>query len=654
MSLLEDVFLEDEAGEAQELERIIEGDDDEDRPRERSDSDENSAKEDEAEEDKRRVDPSSTKTKRVVKNPRFVLNPARLTGPRGISVIPEHFKDFKFKGKGHEKEDLDLVLKKLEHWAYRLYPKFKFEDCLKKIETLGKKRTVSVHLTKIRSDQLVSSETVVQKDSSDEEDLAAPLPVEDEFDQLLQQQIELAKATPRPGDHRLSTPHADNRSPFMAPKATSSPSISDEQRERMIRNRKLAEERRLARLKAAENGNTGPTVDLTNGNTVSSAGNPSPTVDLTNAYGNTGSNVNLTNGNMVSNVDLTIGNTVSNVDLTNDNTGSKVDLTNGNTVANVDLTNGHTDNSNEVDQTNAYEAPRAKKNRSNIIDSSDEEEMAINEEVTVDIHRNENMIDLTEIQRPKKTTNDVELVITGEPDNKKNDINCDDDEMNIIQKSKRIASDDVELVITGEPNKKKNVILSDDDDVEETNINNGDVIHQNVDIIEGDAAQKSSNSNEKNINTLETVQKSNDTNDLDSSDEDDNVMAVSEAIVVDIHKNNKNDIIQVNYEENTLKIQDEVTENVKTVNSTDKITDVDDKTNMDQVSSEINNTDMNFEQNNDEFKSPTAEKIVNAAENMGGNDKTNTNETKDTENVCKDNQVLEDLMDVDVDFSDDF
>lgn len=39
---------------------------------------------------------------------------------------------------------MDLVLKKLEHWAYRLYPKFKFEDCLKKIETLGKKRPVMV------------------------------------------------------------------------------------------------------------------------------------------------------------------------------------------------------------------------------------------------------------------------------------------------------------------------------------------------------------------------------------------------------------------------------------------------------------------------------------------------------------------------------
>ncbi|XP_063897215.1 uncharacterized protein LOC135118628 [Helicoverpa armigera] len=253
MSLLEDIFLQDEADEAQELERVIEGDEYDERPRSRSatpDSDDNGPKDDEAEEDKRRVDPTSTKAKRVIKNPRFILNPARLTGPRGIQIIPDHFKDFKFKGKGHEKEDLDIVLKKLEHWAYRLYPKFQFEDCLKKIETLGKKRPVMVHLQKIRTDQFLSEETVVQKDSSDEE--TQPPQEEDEFDKLLQQQIELARATPAPGSVKkvLATPMKD-RSPFTMPKATSSPSISDEQKERMIRNRRLAEERRLARLKQA-------------------------------------------------------------------------------------------------------------------------------------------------------------------------------------------------------------------------------------------------------------------------------------------------------------------------------------------------------------------------------------------------------------------
>lgn len=48
MSLLEDIFLENEAGEAQDLERVIEGDEYDERPRSRSDSDNNSEKEDEA------------------------------------------------------------------------------------------------------------------------------------------------------------------------------------------------------------------------------------------------------------------------------------------------------------------------------------------------------------------------------------------------------------------------------------------------------------------------------------------------------------------------------------------------------------------------------------------------------------------------------
>lgn len=52
MSLLEDIFLQDEADEAQELERVIEGDEFDERPRSRSgspdNSDENEPKDDEA------------------------------------------------------------------------------------------------------------------------------------------------------------------------------------------------------------------------------------------------------------------------------------------------------------------------------------------------------------------------------------------------------------------------------------------------------------------------------------------------------------------------------------------------------------------------------------------------------------------------------
>lgn len=51
MSLLEDIFLQDEADEAQELERVIEGDEYDERPRSREvtpTSDDNEPKEDEA------------------------------------------------------------------------------------------------------------------------------------------------------------------------------------------------------------------------------------------------------------------------------------------------------------------------------------------------------------------------------------------------------------------------------------------------------------------------------------------------------------------------------------------------------------------------------------------------------------------------------
>ncbi|GBP54767.1 Protein TIPIN homolog [Eumeta japonica] len=242
MSLLEDVFLEDETEEARALERIIEGEESEDL-QDKSDEDPNSAEE--AEEDKRRIDPSEKKTKKYVKNPRFVLNPALLTGPRGIKVIPEHFKDFKFKGKGHEKRDLDIVLKRLEHWAYRLYPKFQFQDCLKKIEVLGNKASVMVHLHKIRSDQILSDEQVLQKESSDEE---SNMPVEDEFDKLLQEQIDIARSTQKTKKPEIDKGSTSSPLP-VSQQATTSPTMSNEQRERMMRNRQLALERRLARMK---------------------------------------------------------------------------------------------------------------------------------------------------------------------------------------------------------------------------------------------------------------------------------------------------------------------------------------------------------------------------------------------------------------------
>lgn len=438
MSLLEDVFLQDEANEAQELERVIEGDDYDERRRSLSPSDDENDdgnREDEAEEDKRRVDPASTKAKKVAKNPRFILNPARLTGPRGIQVIPEHFKDFKFKGKGHEKEDLDLVLKKLEHWAYRLYPKFAFQDCLKKIETLGKKRPVMVHLHKIRTDQFLSEDTVVQKDSSDDE--AQPPQEEDEFDKLLRQQIELARATPAPGSIKkdmrndnwarlTETPIREDRSVVIMPKAISSPSISEEQKERMLRNRKLAEEKRLARLKQAthidNSNNTVVETDESNKSktnvivdmdseaqtdnieeiaqeTVVKKINKSNVIESSDSEDE--GSVMTDNQSLV--VDIHENNIGRNL-VDHQENGKKIE--NDNVIVDID-SKKQTDNIEEI----AKETVPKRVNKSNVIESSDSEDecevTTVNQSIVVDIHKtkgDKNVIDDEEIGN--KTNND--------------------------------------------------------------------------------------------------------------------------------------------------------------------------------------------------------------------------------------------------------
>lgn len=71
-----------------------------------------------------------------------------------------------------------------------------------------------MHLHKIRTDQFLSEETVVQKDSSDDE--AQPPQEEDEFDKLLRQQIELARATPAPDSVKKAAKKADQWERVMA------------------------------------------------------------------------------------------------------------------------------------------------------------------------------------------------------------------------------------------------------------------------------------------------------------------------------------------------------------------------------------------------------------------------------------------------------
>lgn len=159
-------------------------------------------------------DAQIVKPKKRVTRPRLKLDATRLVGPRGIGVLESTFKDFKFKGKGHELEDLNKVMTVLEHWAHRLYPKLTFQDCIDKIEDLGFKKSVMVHVTKIRLG--MEEDEVVNRDTIQEEEV-----VVDPFD-------ELVSSAPKPSQ------------------------LTEEQKARILRNRLIAEEIRMKKMKAKQ------------------------------------------------------------------------------------------------------------------------------------------------------------------------------------------------------------------------------------------------------------------------------------------------------------------------------------------------------------------------------------------------------------------
>lgn len=159
--------------------------------------------------------------KRVVKNPQPKLDADKLKGPRGLMIMEEWFKDIKFKGKGHEKEDLDNVMCRLEQWTHRLFPKFTFDDCLARIEKLGHKKPVNNYVRRIRLDMEENYSAAVMNVDEDE-----PVEETDAFDALL-----------------------DENSQRTPTETISAPTLTNEQKERMLRNRLLAEERRQARAR---------------------------------------------------------------------------------------------------------------------------------------------------------------------------------------------------------------------------------------------------------------------------------------------------------------------------------------------------------------------------------------------------------------------
>uniref|UniRef100_A0A8C3P1N5 TIMELESS-interacting protein n=1 Tax=Cyanoderma ruficeps TaxID=181631 RepID=A0A8C3P1N5_9PASS len=164
---------------------------------------------------------SAVTTQKAVKRPRPRLDAQRLISERGLPALRHMFDNVKFKGKGHEAEDLKTLMQHMEHWAHRLFPKLQFEDFIDRVESLGSKKEVQTCLKRIRLDL-----PIVHEDFRNNAEGEGESPGPDEA-------------------------AAEARSQCGGSAARSSPpgaALSEEQQQRMRRNRQLALQRRQARL----------------------------------------------------------------------------------------------------------------------------------------------------------------------------------------------------------------------------------------------------------------------------------------------------------------------------------------------------------------------------------------------------------------------
>ncbi|NXR03409.1 TIPIN protein, partial [Sagittarius serpentarius] len=95
---------------------------------------------------------SAVATRKAIKRPMPKLDAQRLVSERGLPALRHMFDNVKFKGKGHEAEDLKTLIRHMEHWAHRLFPKLQFEDFVDRVESLGNKKEVQTCLKRIRLD----------------------------------------------------------------------------------------------------------------------------------------------------------------------------------------------------------------------------------------------------------------------------------------------------------------------------------------------------------------------------------------------------------------------------------------------------------------------------------------------------------------------
>ncbi|XP_006932513.3 TIMELESS-interacting protein [Felis catus] len=162
--------------------------------------------------------------KRTVKRNIPRLDAQRLISERGLPALRRVFDKAKFKGKGYEAEDLKTLIRHMEHWAHRLFPKLQFEDFIDRVEYLGSKKEVQTCLKRIRLDLPILHEDFINNNDEVRENNVHDVTAT-ESDPFLTSSLESEKFA-----------------------SESSRSLTEEEQQRIERNKQLALERRQAKL----------------------------------------------------------------------------------------------------------------------------------------------------------------------------------------------------------------------------------------------------------------------------------------------------------------------------------------------------------------------------------------------------------------------
>ncbi|CAH6789664.1 Tipinl1 [Phodopus roborovskii] len=149
--------------------------------------------------------------KRTLKRNLPKLDAMRVTSERGLPAL-RHAKDLK------------MLIRHMEHWAHRLFPKLQFEDFIDRVENLGNKKKVQTCLKRIQLDLPIIYEDFVSNNDEAEE-------------------TNTLDATAIGFDPFLTNSSDSNK---LA--SESSRSLTEEQQQRIERNKQLALERRQAKL----------------------------------------------------------------------------------------------------------------------------------------------------------------------------------------------------------------------------------------------------------------------------------------------------------------------------------------------------------------------------------------------------------------------